>query len=51
MPISSENINVSLQVDPSATPEPVTKRKNPRLGPSQARPAKAQPARDLHRRR
>lgn len=43
MPISSENINVSLQVDPSAVPEPVSKRKNPRLGPTRLAPPKATP--------
>ena len=43
MPISSENINVSLQVDTSATPEPVSKRKNPRLGPTRLAPHKPNP--------
>jgi len=43
MPISSENINVSLQVDTSATPEPVSKRKNPRLGPTRLAPQKPNP--------
>lgn len=44
MPISSENINVSLQVDPSAVPDPVSKRKNPaRTGPTKLAPLKPTP--------
>ena len=44
MPISSENINVSLQLDLSATPEPVSKRKPPRpIGPTKLSPHKVVP--------
>ncbi len=47
MPISSENINVSLQIDPSAVPEPVTKRKPPRhTGPTKLSPSKPVPPAD-----
>jgi len=44
MPISSENINVSLQVDAAAIPDPVSKRKNPsRTGPNKLAPQKLSP--------
>jgi len=44
MPISSENINVSLQPDLTvAPPEPASKRKHPRLGPTKLAPPKPHP--------
>jgi len=43
MPISSENINVSLQVDVAAVPDPVSKRKNPRIGPTKLAPSRPTP--------
>ena len=43
MPISSENINVSLQADAASVPDPVSKRKNPRIGPIKLAPAKPIP--------